>query len=57
MTQKNILLIGGSYGIGLEVAHLLKDNNNVIIASRSSDNIPDNVTHIKFDVESDDIST
>ncbi len=39
--QKNILLIGGSYGIGAAIAAKLKENHNVIIASRSNENIPE----------------
>ncbi|MBT0608160.1 SDR family NAD(P)-dependent oxidoreductase [Aequorivita echinoideorum] len=52
---KNILLIGGSYGIGAEIANELKNENNIIIASRSNDSLPDGVKHIKFDALEDDI--
>ncbi len=55
--QKNILLIGGSYGIGAVIAAKLQANNNVIIASRSNKNIPDGITHLTFDALKDDIST
>lgn len=54
--MKNILLIGGSYGIGHDIATQLKDSHNIHIASRSSDDIPDGVTHYTFDVLKDDIS-
>lgn len=48
--MKNILLIGGSYGIGLEIAKLLEKHNTVFIASRTSENIDDlNINHITFD--------
>jgi len=54
--KKNILLIGGSKGIGLETAKILAQDHHVIIASRSSDNLSDlNVTHITFDVTKDKI--
>lgn len=55
--KKNILLIGGSYGIGLEMAKKLSKENNVYIASRSNEQLSNlEVTHIPFDVLSDDIS-
>ncbi len=53
--EKNILLIGGSYGIGAAIAKILKENHNVIVASRSSENIPEGITHHKFDVQTDKI--
>ena len=55
--QKNILLIGGSYGIGAAIAAKLKENHNVIIASRSSEDIPKGITHFSFDALKDDITT
>lgn len=52
--MKNILLIGGSYGIGFEIAKLLEKDNNVFIASRTSENIENlNVTYIPFDAATD----
>ncbi len=52
--MKNILLIGGSYGIGLAIAKELQYENKVFIASRTNENIADmNVTHIPFDAISD----
>ena len=55
--KKNILLIGGSYGIGLEMAKKLSTEHNVYIASRSNEQLSNlEVTHIPFDVLSDDIS-
>ncbi|MDC7993705.1 SDR family NAD(P)-dependent oxidoreductase [Altibacter sp. HG106] len=53
--SKNILLIGGSYGIGHSIATLLQDDHNIYIASRSNENIPDKCTHLKFDVSKDAI--
>lgn len=52
--MKNILLIGGSYGIGLAIAKELQYENKVFIASRTNENIADmNVTHIQFDATTD----
>ncbi|CAM3547604.1 short chain dehydrogenase [Flavobacterium saliperosum S13] len=56
--MKNILLIGGSYGIGLAIAKELQNKNNLFIASRSNDNLSDvNATHISFDAITDTIDT
>ena len=55
---KNILLIGGSTGIGLEIAKKLHKDNNIYVASRSEGNIDDlEVNHLEFDVLKDDISS
>ena len=54
--MKNILLIGGSYGIGHEITNLLTKNHNVFIAARSSENIPDGCTYLAFDALNDDAS-
>ena len=52
--MKNILLIGGSYGIGLAIIKELENKNNVFVASRSSEAVDNlNVTHIPFDVTTD----
>ncbi|WP_026838766.1 SDR family NAD(P)-dependent oxidoreductase [Gillisia sp. JM1] len=54
--KKNILFIGGSYGIGLEAAKLLAKDNNLIIASRTSEELKDiDATHLTFDASKDDI--
>ena len=54
--MKNILLIGGSYGIGSSLAQILAENNQVIIASRSKpENDLNNVKHITFDASNDEI--
>ena len=54
--MKNILLIGGSYGIGSSLAQILAENNQVIIASRSKpENDLKNVKHITFDASNDEI--
>ncbi|CAM3361080.1 SDR family NAD(P)-dependent oxidoreductase [Zobellia roscoffensis] len=52
--KKNILLIGGSYGIGLEMAKLLTENYTVYAASRTSEELNGtNIIHIPFDVNTD----
>jgi len=56
--MKNILLIGGSYGIGLAIAKELQFENNVYIASRSNENLADvKATNITFDATKDAIDT
>lgn len=56
--MKNILLIGGSYGIGLELAKELQTGNNVFVASRTKDHLSDlKVTHIPFDATTDTLNT
>lgn len=58
--MKNILLIGGSYGIGLAIAKEIQAGNNVFVASRTNENLNDlNVTYIPFDALNDtlDLST
>jgi 3-oxoacyl-[acyl-carrier protein] reductase len=52
--MKNILLIGGSYGIGQAIATELQYENKVFVASRSNENIGDmHITHIPFDATTD----
>ena len=56
--MKNILLIGGSYGIGLAIAKELQFENNVYIASRTNENLVDvKATYIPFDASTDTIDT
>lgn len=52
--MKNILLIGGSTGIGWSIVQKVANNNNVFVASRTHEklNLP-NVTHIPFDASTD----
>ncbi len=55
--SKNILLIGGSYGIGKTIAETLAKNNKVFVASRSTDGFDsEKIKHITFDATQDDIS-
>lgn len=59
MTEnKNILIIGGSSGIGLALAELLASNNNIYVASRSNENVKHlNVQHITFDATQEELNT
>lgn len=52
--KKNILLIGGSYGIGKALAEKLHKEHNLFIASRTSDGLEGiQATHLPFDASSD----
>jgi len=52
--MKNILLIGGSYGIGSSLSKILVDNNNVIVASRTEPEFKhNNIKYVKFDAKTD----
>ena len=52
--MKNILLIGGSYGIGNAIATELNTTCNVFVASRTNEGLSGlNVTHIPFDAATD----
>ncbi len=54
--MKNILIIGGSYGIGLAIAKELQSENKVFIASRTDENLSElNVTYIPFDAITDSL--
>lgn len=54
--MKNILLIGGSYGIGNAIASTLSTGNKVFVASRTNEGLQGmNVTHIPFDVLDDSL--
>jgi 3-oxoacyl-[acyl-carrier protein] reductase len=56
--MKNILLIGGSYGIGLAIAKELENNNTIFVASRTSEGLTGlDVTHIPFDASTDTLDT
>ena len=55
--KKNILLVGGSKGIGLATVKLLAKDHNVFIISRTKDGLVDlDVTHLKFDATRDKVS-
>ncbi|MBE7640259.1 SDR family oxidoreductase [Salegentibacter sp. BLCTC] len=53
--ERNILLIGGSTGIGLEIANQLVKENNVIVASRNKGDLNKEIKHLEFDVLEDNI--
>ncbi|WP_284652129.1 SDR family NAD(P)-dependent oxidoreductase [Flavobacterium terrisoli] len=56
--MKNILLIGGSYGIGLALAKTLQSENNIYVASRTNEGLSGmNVTSILFDATTDILDT
>lgn len=56
--MKNILLIGGSYGIGNAIAKELQNDANVFVASRTNENLADlNIKYIPFDATSDTLDT
>lgn len=53
--EKNIVLIGGSHGIGLEMAKKLSKDHHVFVASRSKEElVQSNITHIPFDATRDE---
>jgi len=55
--KKNILLIGGSHGIGFEIALKLYREHSIFIASRTSENLGNlEVTHIPYDASTDEIA-
>lgn len=55
--KKNILLIGGSYGIGAAIANNLCNEHSISIASRTKENISEKVKHYTFDALNDDIKS
>ncbi|MEL6810371.1 MAG: SDR family oxidoreductase [Bacteroidota bacterium] len=54
--KKNILLIGGSYGIGAEITSSLASSHHVHVAARSSEHKVDGVSYHSFNVLEDDIN-
>ncbi|WP_031425921.1 SDR family NAD(P)-dependent oxidoreductase [Flavimarina sp. Hel_I_48] len=56
--KKNILLIGGSHGIGFELVSQLHKDHEVFVASRTADKLSDlDVTYIQYDAETDELPT
>jgi len=56
--EKNILIIGGSSGIGLALAELLSPSNTLYIASRSNENLAGlNVNYLSFDATTELLDT
>jgi NAD(P)-dependent dehydrogenase (short-subunit alcohol dehydrogenase family) len=55
--MKNILLIGGSHGIGLSIVKELQETHKLFIASRTDESLShENITHIEFDATKDDLN-
>ncbi len=60
MIAMNYLVVGGSHGIGLAIVQrLLERGAAVTVMSRTNDDIIDlpNVTHVKFDVTTDEFTS
>ncbi len=56
--KKNILLIGGSSGIGLSIVKQLQETYTIYVASRSTDGLKGlNAEHIQFDALTDSLNT
>jgi len=55
--SKNILLIGGSHGIGNAIVQQMHNGNELYVASRENENLPAGVTHIAFDALTDELDT
>ncbi len=52
--QKNILLVGGSHGIGFEIAKALQNQFTIYVASRTNDELGNlEVNYISFDATTD----
>ena len=58
INDKNILIIGGSSGIGLALAEILSPSNSVFVASRSNENLSSlNLTHLPYDATLAELDT
>lgn len=56
--KKNILLVGGSHGIGLSIVKKLHEDHTIFVASRTKEGLEDlNITHVEFDASSDTLDT
>lgn len=54
--MKNILLIGGSHGIGLTISKQLQENHNLFVFSRTNESLEhSNIQHFQFDVTTDEL--
>lgn len=54
--RKNILLIGGSHGIGFEIARSMNQEHNIYVASRTNEKLGNlEVDHITYDAEKDEL--
>jgi NAD(P)-dependent dehydrogenase (short-subunit alcohol dehydrogenase family) len=58
MEKKNIFVVGGSSGIGLEIVRILsQDGHNVFVGSRKNDRLKglEGVNHLKLDVTAESL--
>ena len=58
MEKKNIFVVGGSSGIGLEIVRILsQDGHNVFVGSRKNDRLQglEGVNHLKLDVTAESL--
>lgn len=55
--KKNILLIGGSSGIGLSLVNQISQDHNVYVACRTNNSLPENVNYINYDVLNDELDS
>ena len=55
--KKNILLIGGSSGIGLSLVNQISQDHNVYVACRSNNSLPENVNYINYNVLNDELDS
>jgi len=53
--MRNIIIIGGSRGIGNAITESLHAHDNIINISRTSPEITDNVTHYQCDITQDEL--
>ena len=54
--KKNVLIIGGSSGIGRALVDILEDEHNLFVASRSTESLTNAaVTHLQHDVLNDEL--
>ncbi|MBL6665653.1 SDR family oxidoreductase [Flavobacteriaceae bacterium] len=54
--RKNILIIGGSSGIGLALVKQLQADHNIIVANRTNEGLDGlSVSYIPYDVENDEL--
>lgn len=56
MTKKNILIVGGSYGIGASLVTKIATDHTIHIAARTAEDKVANCTYHSFDVLKDDIA-
>ncbi len=54
MSNKQIIIVGGTSGIGRSLLNSIQKDNQVTVISRSRGSIPKEVSHIPFDVTSSD---